>query len=193
MVKYFKDILLGFWTIMVGMKITMDHLFQKKVTMQYPERFDPIDTGFMPDNSRNKLFVDIDDCNGCGGCERDCPVNCITVETVKTVPSDGPITIKSGAKRTLWVLKHEIDYSKCCFCSLCVESCATSAIFHTKEFDYSGYDRNELKHDFVSYSDEEKQKKLDNFVAYQIVKKQEDAAKKAADEAAKAAAAQITK
>ena len=38
MVKYFKNIWSGIYTVIIGMKITLRHLFVKKVTIQYPDK-----------------------------------------------------------------------------------------------------------------------------------------------------------
>lgn len=202
MKKYFNDIWLGLYTVLVGMKITWEHLFAKKVTNQYPDRYHPIkekfdskkswfegdpNNGAIPANSRNRLFLDYDLCSGCGGCARACPVNCITVDTIKVVPGDPDATpLKDGSKRGLWVAKFEIDMAKCCFCSFCVEPCPSLAIQMTKDFEYSTQSRDDLLYSFSEMSPEmvvEKQKMADKF---QLEKKKEAAAKKAADAKKKA-------
>ncbi len=149
--EYFKNVWLGVWTVVIGMRITLDHLFRKNVTIQYPNVHPREKAGWgdMPNNARNRLDVDMDDCNGCNSCMRACPVNCINVETVKVVPGDDVPALKSGGKRGLWVTKYEIDFAKCCFCALCTEACPTKSIFMTTEFEYSTYDRKELLYDFV--------------------------------------------
>jgi len=53
---------------MVGMKITFGHMFQKKVTIQYPD-----ERHFIPDRARNRLYVNMDDCIGCDQCSKACP------------------------------------------------------------------------------------------------------------------------
>jgi NADH-quinone oxidoreductase subunit I len=160
------------------MKITTVHLFAKNVTVQYPDERLPV-----PDNARNRLYVDMADCNGCNGCVRACPVNCITVETVKVVPGDEIPPLKSGGKRGLWVTKYEIDFAKCCFCALCTEACPTNAIRTTKEYEYSTYSRNDLIYNFIELQNfmtpEQIKEKKDMFVKFQAEKKREEAAKKA--------------
>jgi len=42
------------------MGITWKHLWGHKVTMQYPDKFDPIKSGFIPEFARNRLYVDMD-------------------------------------------------------------------------------------------------------------------------------------
>ncbi|MFP4369424.1 MAG: NuoI/complex I 23 kDa subunit family protein [Candidatus Kapaibacterium sp.] len=179
--QYFKNIFSGIYTALVGMKITLAHLFKKKVTMQYPDNYHPIKSGDMPSNSRNRIHVDMDDCNGCNSCARACPVDCISIDTVKVVPGDEPPPLKSGGKRALWVTKYDIDFGICCFCSLCTEACPTNAIMMTREFEYSTFDRNELLYHFGEMTPEEVKEKEEKFKKFQIEKKKQAAAKKAAE------------
>ena len=183
MSKYIKSIWLGIYTVLVGMKITIDHLFRKNVTVQYPNKH-PLEKATndkMPLNARNRLFVDMDECNGCNGCARACPVNCITVETLKAVPGDDVPPLKSGGKRSLWVTNYTIDFAKCCFCGLCLEPCPTAAIKMTTEFEYSVLDRKELLYKFSTMTDEEVKQKKEMWNKFQAEKKKADAAKKAAE------------
>lgn len=185
MKQYFQNIWLGVYTVLVGMKITWEHLFAKKVTNQYPDKFPDSESlrkaELMPANARNRLFVDMEECNGCGGCARACPVNCITVDTMKTVPTETIPPLKSGGKRGLWVTNFTIDFTKCCFCSLCIYDCPTNAIQMTSEFEYSAYNKNDLFYKFSVMTPEEistKKAALDKFTAE---KKKADAEKKAAE------------
>lgn len=194
MKDYFKRIWLGIYTVLVGMNITLKHLFSKKVTNQYPDRWHPIQDKFsgkrsfykgdekhgdIPPNSRNRIFLDIDLCNGCMGCVRACPVNCITVETLKVVPGDNVPPLKDGSKRGLWVTKYEIDFAKCCFCSLCVDPCPTNAIRMTPEFEYSAYNRKDLVYKFSVMTEEEIKEKKELLAKFQAEKKKASAEKTA--------------
>jgi NADH-quinone oxidoreductase subunit I len=140
MIKYFKNMWLGLWTVFVGMKITIIHLFRPNVTIQYPNERFPI-----PDGSdgthvgRNRLEMDMDLCEGCRRCARICPVDCIDIETIMVVKTVEQPLLSNGDKRPLWVPKYEIDFGKCCFCGLCTTVCPTNAIYHTTEFEYSTY------------------------------------------------------
>ncbi len=156
MINYFKNIWLGFYTVLIGMRITLEHLFAKKVTNQYPDSYHPVRSGDMPSNARNRLQLVYDDCNGCGGCVRACPVNCIDVETIKVVPDDVIPPLKtSGKKRGLWVSKYDLDHAKCCFCGLCTEACPTEAIVMTTEFEYSTRKREDLIYRFSEMTPEQ--------------------------------------
>ncbi len=190
MTKYFKNVWLGLWTVLVGMKITFRHLFEPNVTVQYPNEQYPI-----PSNARNRLILEPELCNGCNSCVRACPVNCITVDTLRVVPDDPeqPM-LGDGSKRKLWVPVYDIDFAKCCFCSLCTTVCPTLAVHHTTEFEYSTYDRNELLYHFSDMSPEKIKVKQQMFEEYQAKEKaaKAEAALKAAEAKAKAEAAAKT-
>ncbi|MGB9697327.1 MAG: NuoI/complex I 23 kDa subunit family protein [Ignavibacteria bacterium] len=176
--KYFKHIYQAISTILIGMGITFRHLFQKSVTIQYPEvRLQ------LPERERNRIFVNIDDCIGCDQCARACPVSCITIETIKAVPGDivGKTGVTSqGKKKSLFVSKFEIDFGKCCFCQLCVFPCPTECIYMTDVFEYSTYSRDGLIYQFSDMTPEmveEKKKKLEEYNIEQAKKKEAAAAK----------------
>jgi NADH-quinone oxidoreductase subunit I len=158
MKEYFKNIYSGLITALIGMKITFRHLFIPAVTIQYPD-----ERLTLPDRERNRLYVNMDDCIGCDQCSRACPVDCITIETVKAVPGEDLGKTSNGKKKALWVTKFDIDISKCCFCQLCVFPCPTECIYMTKIFEYSEYERSNFIYSFVTLTPEEIQQKKDNF------------------------------
>ncbi|MGB9773902.1 MAG: NuoI/complex I 23 kDa subunit family protein [Bacteroidota bacterium] len=150
MKQYFKNIFLGVWTILVGMKVTLRHLFIPAVTIQYPDERRPI-----PERSRNRLYVNIDDCIGCEQCANACPVDCITIETVKALPGEDLGTTSTGHKKRLWVTRFDIDIAKCCFCGLCVPPCPTECIVMTDVFEFSEYERSRLIYSFSAMTEAE--------------------------------------
>ena len=94
--QYLKNTWEGLYTVIVGMKITFKHLFTPSVTIQYPEVKIPL-----PERSRNRLYVNIDDCIGCDQCARACPVSCIEIETVKSVPDEDLGKTSNDKKKAL--------------------------------------------------------------------------------------------
>jgi formate hydrogenlyase subunit 6/NADH:ubiquinone oxidoreductase subunit I len=143
---YFANIWNAFWTPLVGMALTWRHLFMPSVTVQYPdERWE------LPPNSRMQLFVNMDDCIGCAQCERACPVQCISIETVKALPEDVQET-STGHKIRLHTTKFDIDMAKCCYCNLCTIPCPTECIYMTPSFEDSTPDRFDLIYHFSQIS-----------------------------------------
>ncbi|MGO9480333.1 MAG: NuoI/complex I 23 kDa subunit family protein [Candidatus Kryptoniota bacterium] len=177
--RYFSNIGKGFWTVLIGMKVTMTHLFTPAVTIQYPDARMAI-----PERGRNRLYVNMDDCIGCDQCAMACPVNCIAIETAKSLPTEDLGTTSTGQKKRLWVTQFDIDFGKCCYCGLCVPPCPTECIYMTNVFEFSGYDRKSLIYNFITLTPDEVSQKVKQAQEAE----REAAAKKAA--AAAVAAAQ---
>ena len=182
-----RDYILKFWqgliTIIIGMRVTFRHLFVPSVTIQYPTVKPEL-----PERERNRLYVNMDDCIGCDQCARACPVNCIDIETVKSVPGDEIGVTSNGKKKALWVTKFDIDIAKCCYCQLCVFPCPTDCIYMTDVYEFAELERENLVYDFVTLTEEEKVEKKKKFEEFTIQKEAEKAAaakKKAEEEATK--------
>jgi NADH-quinone oxidoreductase subunit I len=103
----------------------------------------------------------MDDCIGCDQCARACPVNCITIETVKSIPGDDLGKTSNGKKKALWVTRFDIDFAKCCYCQLCVFPCPTECIYMTDVYEFSEFDRDKLIYEFSTLTKEEKREKLE--------------------------------
>jgi len=180
-----RNYVLKFWegiiTIIIGMRVTFRHLFIPAVTIQYPT-IKPV----LPERERNRLYVNMDDCIGCDQCARACPVSCIEIETVKSVPGDDLGTTSNGKKKALWVTKFDIDIAKCCFCQLCVFPCPTECIYMTDVYEFSEFERENLIYDFVTLTPAEREEKKKNYEEFMIKKEAEkaEAAKKKAEEEA---------
>lgn len=133
---YLRKVWLGFYTVLLGLKVTWKYLVSKPITLQYPdEKWD------IPDGSRGKLDTEIEDCIGCLACARACPVDCITITTKKPPKGLDLGATSGGTKKKLVVPQFDIDISICLYCGLCVESCPTGCIRMTKDYEYSTYDR----------------------------------------------------
>jgi len=181
MKQYFINTWDAIWTVLVGMQITLKHVFVPSVTIQYP-----IVKPELPERARNRLFVNMDDCIGCDQCARACPVNCIDIETIKATPTDSPGITSNGKKKALWVTKFNIDIGKCCFCSLCVYPCPTQCIEMTNVYEYTEFERQDLVYKFATLSSDEITNKQENFDVFQ--KEKEEAKIAAAKAKAEAAA-----
>jgi len=169
--QYFRDIFQSIWTVLIGMKVTFGHLFVPAVTIQYPDVKIKL-----PERARNRLYVNMDDCIGCKQCEMACPVDCIEIETVKSLPTDDLGTTSSGQKKKLWVTKFDIDIAKCCYCALCVYPCPTECIYMTEVYEFSEFDRNNLIYNYITLTSEE----IKNIKTKTSEYEKEQAAKKAA-------------
>jgi len=163
---YMRNIWEGVKTTLIGMRITGKYLLQKPITVQYPDERMPI-----PDRFRGIHYLEQEKCIECLACARACPIDCISMEAVR------------HGKELEWI-SFTIDYQKCMFCELCVYPCPKDCIHMGTEFAFVSFDRSEFKHDLLSF------KGMDRAAR---VRMKEAEAKKAAKEAAKAAASKTPK
>ncbi len=185
MKQYLGNVINALMTILIGMKVTFKHLFVPAVTIQYPTVKPEL-----PERERNRLYVNMDDCIGCDQCARACPVDCIEIETVKSLPTEDLGKTSNGKRKALWVTKFNIDIGKCCFCQLCVFPCPTECIYMTDVYEFSEYERNNLVYNFITLTPQEVEEKKSNYAKFEEEKAAQKAAaaKKAAEEKAAAAA-----
>lgn len=180
--RYFKNIYLAIVTLVTGLKITFMHLFVKSTTMQYPHvRME------MPERSRSRLYVDIEDCIGCYLCDKACPVDCIHIETIKARPGEElGLTKRFEKKKTFVFPEFDIDMSECCYCGLCVFPCPTECIYWTDNYEFSEYDRSNFLYHFGNVTPDEAKNRYEEAERLKLEKENAIAAKKAQQEAEKA-------
>jgi NADH-quinone oxidoreductase chain I len=130
MVSYFKEILVGFWSLLAGMSVTIRYFFRPIVTVQYPRekitmtpRYrGPIELILDPETGTHT-------CIACEMCSRICPSQLITVKGLKV----------DKKKKVPW--EYVIEYQYCSLCGLCMESCPTSALQWSSEYRMAGFTR----------------------------------------------------
>jgi NADH-quinone oxidoreductase subunit I len=172
MLQYFKNIYQGLKTPLQGMFITTGAILKPRVTKKYPEDYQPN----LPISERNRLDVNMTKCTGCGMCSKNCLSKCIKIETVKAVPTDTNVPVdENGKPKKLLVTKFDIDFALCCYCTICEEVCPTGAIHRTPIFDYSKYNRSELKYSFSAFSQQEVEEKKALLAKFNAEKKAAEA------------------
>ena len=170
--RYFRDVWDGVVTVLIGMKVTWLHLFTRAVTIQYPDV-----KRTLPERARNRLYVNMDDCIGCDQCAMACPVDCITIETIKSTPDVDLGLTSVGTKKRLYVPRFDIDIAKCCYCGLCVYPCPTECIKMTDVYEFAEYDRDNFIYRFSTMTPELVAQKTKETEEYQ---REQDAKKAAA-------------
>jgi len=167
--NYFRNIYESVSTIATGMWITFKTaFFERKVTLQYPS-YDVFEgkpkDAFLPNGSakqpfelllgaaqnyrgplsrrvadrfRGLLGYNEPQCIACLLCMQICPIDVIAVKGVRIEGRKGKAP-----------LTYTIDYAKCMFCGLCVESCPTGAVFFTRQFEASTFDFDALAKEFI--------------------------------------------
>ncbi len=139
-------------------------------TLQYPrQKFD------LPDNSRNKLHNEIEDCIVCDKCAKICPVDCIEIEAIRSPEEIGKTS--DGTTKRLYAARFDIDMAKCCFCGLCTTVCPTECLTMTKEYDYTSYDFADHNFEFGEMTPLEILEKKQAWEKHQEEKEKEKAAK----------------
>ena len=145
-------------------------LENKTNTIQYPKQQLPV-----PEVGRYQLDVEIDDCIVCDLCAKICPVDCISIESIKATSSYGQTS--DGSKKMLYAEKFDIDMAKCLYCGLCTVVCPTECIVMTNQYDRSVYTLGDLNYSFSDMSPELVAEKKEEY-------EQQQAAKLAAKQAA---------
>jgi len=155
-------------TLRKGLALTLSHILKARksrspLSVQSPAYFEnqegiatvqyPFETIPVPDNGRYKLHNEIDDCIVCDKCVKVCPVNCITIEPIKSAEEFGKTS--DGTPKRIYAAKFDIDMGKCCFCGLCTTVCPTECLTMTKEFDFSVFDIKEHNFEFADMTTDE--------------------------------------
>ena len=137
-------------TIWKGLQLTLHHLLHSRrkgalvglhphqgalplrgaVTIRYPQ-----EQLKLPDHGRNRLHNEIDDCIVCDKCARVCPVDCISIESIRSAELIGHTS--DGTPKRLHAARFDIDMAKCCFCGLCTVVCPTECLSMEPEYAYS--------------------------------------------------------
>ena len=122
-----------------GMALTFKHMFEPKVTMQYPEQKSTTDWSISQRwRGTHRMLTDEQGrskCVACGLCPQICPANCI-----KLVPGED----EQGNR---YPLIYEIDEFRCVFCGYCQEVCPEEAIHVGVHFENAEYTRGRFVYD----------------------------------------------
>jgi NADH-quinone oxidoreductase subunit I len=120
-----------------GLGTTVKHMFQPKVTLQFPE-----ERPDLPPNYRGVHRLNRDEqgrvkCVACYMCSTACPAHCIDIVAA---PSPWP-------DREKYPETFVIDELRCIYCGMCEEACPVDAIELTSLFDLTGLSREEMMFD----------------------------------------------
>ncbi len=129
-VSYFKSLTLV--ELVKGLHLTGRYLFDRKITVQYPEEKTPQSPRFRGLHALRRYANGEERCIACKLCEAVCPALAITIESAQRA---------DGTRRTT---RYDIDLSKCIFCGFCEESCPVDSIVETRHFEYHGEQRSDL-------------------------------------------------
>ena len=115
-----------------GLALTGRHLFERKITVQFPEEKTPQSNRFRGLHALRRYPNGEERCIACKLCEAVCPALAITIESDQR---------EDGTRRTT---RYDIDLTKCIFCGFCEEACPVDAIVETRVLEYHGEKRGDL-------------------------------------------------
>ncbi|MFK5970477.1 MAG: NADH-quinone oxidoreductase subunit NuoI [Candidatus Marithrix sp.] len=127
-----------------GLRVTGKYLFERKITVQYPDEKTPQSFRFRGRHAQRRYPNGEERCIACKLCEATCPALAITIEVEQRA---------DGSRRTS---RYDIDLTKCIFCGYCEESCPVDAIVETRVFEYCGEQSSDLlmtKQDLLAAGD----------------------------------------
>mgnify|MGYP006322956719 CR=1 FL=1 len=125
----------GLPQIAQGLRLTWRHMFEKPVTLEYPEQKPALPTGYRGAPTLVKDPDGREKCVSCQLCEFVCPPKAIRI-VPGAIASDAPYADVEKAPESF-----EIDFLRCIYCGLCQEVCPEEAIFLKQVYSLNGLSR----------------------------------------------------
>ena len=121
-------------SLLRGFLVTMKYWVKPKTTftLQYPFEKRNVFEGY-----RGLLFCDIEVCDGCAVCARECPVDCIEVEAM-------------GKGKWRKPKYFNIRMDECMFCAICVDVCPRKCLVFTDVYAFAAERADELYFRFLT-------------------------------------------
>jgi len=105
-----------------GMFTTLKSMFEKPVTVQYPEEKRPVRARFKGRHVLKRYDNGLEKCIGCSLCEAACPADAIFVESAENTDEQ---RFSPGER---YASTYQINMLRCIYCGYCEDACPTEAI-----------------------------------------------------------------
>jgi len=135
---------LSFWEksylpqIFSGLWLTLKHIPQKKVTLQYPEQRPKLLGKYRGAPTLVKNPFNEVKCVSCQLCEFICPPKAIRITPGHRNPASTDANVEKEPQEFV------IDMLRCIYCGLCEEVCPEEAIILQKHYALTAYQRSDL-------------------------------------------------
>ena len=124
-----------FKELATGLGVTLENLFKKPFTVQYPEEQLQMTPRFRGLHILTRHEDGLERCVGCELCAVACPADAIFVEAAENDPA------KPASHGERYARRYEINMLRCIFCGMCEEACPEDAIYLEKDYELSDYRR----------------------------------------------------
>jgi NADH-quinone oxidoreductase subunit I len=124
-----------------GLGTTFKSMFERPVTVQYPEEKRPVRPRFRGRHTLKRYDNGLEKCIGCALCAAACPADAIFVEAAANTDAE---RYSPGDR---YASTYEINMLRCIYCGYCEDACPTEAIVLGDNYELSFTGRDQAIYD----------------------------------------------